>query len=259
MTPGQLARIRAVVMEKAKLHKELRKPLTLAGARRVCTRELVALSFREYPRPAQLIRTPNGWKIVVDSRSSDRERLVCIAHELGHLWLHYDRDRDDPIVFDRTGPAYDAMREAEADHLAELLVCGPAKLPGAKPVTRRRRHLPKDDIVKDADDAALFAMVHDAARSEAKPQPPFVGPRVQFAIRREAWLSVDFLELQKRTGRYPHYTNVETGPDYELVTCSADAAAAMVPMLFRAGYKRTAAQLRRRVRQALDRRERTPP
>ncbi len=249
LTPAQLARIRAVVLEKANTHKELRRRLTLAGARRVLLREGVALSIRLHPRPAQLIRLPQGWKVVVDSRSSDRERVVCIAHELGHLWLHHDADRDEPIVFDRTEPADDAIREAEADHVAELLVGGAVQLPKAKPVVRRRRHRTLDEPVTDADDSALLSLAIETARREATPAPPTTGPRVQFAVDRRAWQSVRFHGL----GRYPHYattTSVPDGTDYAMVSCDLEAAVAIVEQLARAGHKRTAVQVRRIVRQA---------
>lgn len=247
MTPAQLERIRAVVLEKAQLHKELRRPLTLAGARRVCMRELVALSFREHPRPAQLIRTPHGWKIIVDVRSSERERVVCIAHELGHLWLHHAADRDEPIVFDRTGETYDAIREAEADHFAELLVGGPATLPKAKPVRRRPR--PSDEPVQDPDDAKLLEIARRAQQEYARAHPTVEGPTVQFAIARAMWQSIRFT-----VGDYPHYTNIHTGANHELVTASVTAAASIVEQLARAGHKRTAVFVRRRVREALQER-----
>jgi hypothetical protein len=253
MTPAQLARIRTVVAAKTQVHRELRRPLTLAGAKRVLEREGVTLSIRPHPRHGQLLRTPRGWKIVVDSRSSDAERLTWIAHELGHLWLHTDVDSDELVVFDRTEPGADTLREAEADHLAELLIARPVVRTRPKSrskiyhtdqeTTRQLRFL--DD---DPDEAMLRDVARSAARDDAKLAPVGHG-HVQFALPRAAWNAIS---LAGAKVPLPHYTNIMTGPDFELVTATIETASVMVELLARAGYKRTAVYIRRTIREAAD-------
>jgi hypothetical protein len=55
-----------------------------------------------------------------------------------------------------------------------------------------------------------------------------------------------------RSVPFPHYTNVMTGPDFELVTATLETASLMVELLARAGYKRTAVYVRRTIREAAD-------
>ena len=124
--PENVARTLSI---KASQHPELGHPIDGPALKRILSREHVRVIVRPHERPAQLVALPAGWAIIVDSATAKRERLVLIAHELGHLWLHHDRyfERWESEVYDRSGPEHDEREEAEADVFAELLVAGPSR------------------------------------------------------------------------------------------------------------------------------------
>lgn len=268
LTPLQLQRIRAIGIAKAVLHPELARPLTLAAAKAILHRERVGLEFRAHPRPAQLVRMADGWKIVVDERSSDAERLVVIMHEIAHRWLGHVIE-DDPIVFDQSEPWHHDARELEANHYAEMLISGP--VPDSAPISRgkkRNRHaasnvqmatrkpeppapLPGwlEEVERDADAIRLNETARVVARQDAQHYakthgPLLAGPTIQFAIPRDAWNAVRLEDAQ-----FPHYQTAGAGM-FEFVTCTAAAARSIVEQLAKAGHKRTAVFLRRRIREA---------
>lgn len=256
ITPAQLARVRAVVFEKAKSYPELQGRVTLAGIKRVLAREQIILSVRFYPKPAQLVRAANGWKIVVDRRTTDAERLVLIVHELAHRWLHVDDS--EPVEFDRSPAWHDDQREAEANALTEMLLAAPlvkkARVSPSAGRKSRRATLSAETarqlrfLDDDPDETMLRTMARDAIRQDAANAPVGHG-RVQFALSRAAWNAIS---LVGRHVPMPHYTNVMTGPDFELVTATLETAVVMVELLARAGYKRTAVYVRRTIREAAD-------
>lgn len=277
ITPLQLARVRAVIFAKVAEHSELNRPLTLASIKRVLARESVTFLLRHHPRPAQLIRTATGWKIVVDRRSSDRERIVYIVHELGHHWLgHAGGDFGDPVAFDRSPDWHHAQREDEANALVEILVPGlpyeqRTSVGKSKPVRKPRRQsaasnvplatrkappplpLPGwlEDVERDADAVRLQETAKAAAREDARRAPnPTDEPTIRFAIPRDQWVTIQLLPLSA-AGPYPHYSNVYTAPHHEYVTCTVTAARGIVEQLARAGFKRTAVHVRRILREAL--------
>ncbi len=246
------AEIRAIVETKAIQHAELRRPLGLAGFRRVLARDGVALTLANHPRMAQLVPSLAGWTIIVDRRQPREARLVCGCHELAHLWLHHDPffARHETTIYDKSPPWYDAVREEEADAFAELLVRGPE---GSAVTRLLARRPPRENNAvtapPDPDGDAFVEMIRRATPAlSAPPAPPASGPTVQFAIERTAWSAVRF-DAIRRAGPYPHYDNTIAGPNHELVTCSVDVARAMVAELARAGYKRQAVRLRRMIRE----------
>lgn len=243
MRPGRRHEIRALIEEKAIIHSELRRPLGLAGFRRVLARERVELILRAHSRIAQLMPRFNGWAIIIDRRQSPEERLVCGCHELAHLWLHHDPffARYETMIYDKSPPWYDALREEEADAFAELLVRGPespAKRAKTGSLPRRAKQLE----LADPDGEAFLAMVKRAPKDLLL--PPDTSPTVQFAIPRDVWSAV-----RLEAARYPHYDNAIAGPNHQLVTCPESAAVAIVEQLARAGHKRTAARIRRAIRE----------
>jgi len=250
--PARLAEIRAIVERKAIEHPELRRPLGLAGFRRILGRERIKLVLTHHPRVAQLVASPNGWAIVIDRRQSPDGRLVCGCHELAHLWLHHDPyfARHETTIYDASPPWYDTLREEEADVFAELLVRGPEKgISDIKKSSRRPRRATQLELA-DPDGEAFLARVKHAPREA--PSAPDPSPLVQFAIRRDVWSSVDLLAVRRQAGQWTYRDNLGDSPganDFQFVTCSERVGLAIVEQLARAGHKRSAARVRRTIRQ----------
>ncbi len=256
LTPARVVELGALIEQKAVLHPELRRPLGLAGFRRVLKRESVELILRPHPRIAQLVPSLSGWSIVIDRNQPADARLLCGCHELGHLWLHHDPffARHETTIYDKSPPWYDAVREEEANAFAELLVRGPSaheSKSAHRLLTKKNKTLDLPDPDGDAFLEMIRRTPSDAsAPNAAKPS----GHTVQFAIERTAWSAVRF-DAIRHAGPYPHYDNVIAGPNHELVTCGVDVAHAMVAELARAGFKRQAVRLRRMIREAQGPRE----
>lgn len=259
MIPARLEELRAVIEQKAALHPELRRPLGLAGFRRVLARDKVTLVMQPHPRIAQLLPSLRGWSIIVDKNQPAPARLLCACHELAHLWLHHDPffPRYETSVYDQSPPWYDARREEEADAFAEMLVRGPEKAvsPALPKSQRRANNRVTPQLLLDPEGDAFAEQMWRHAQIEAKERAPRkpVGRLVQFAIRRDLWQSVSFDAIRQRGEATPQYDRIAQ-PDHELVTCSEDAAIAIIEQLARdgrRGAKRAAALIRRTVRQTI--------
>jgi transposase InsO family protein len=109
-----------VIAEKAERHPALRQPLTRRGLRAILERERLTLVVQPSERSAQLVPTPAGWFIILSDATSHAERFVLTLHELAHYWLHVAID--EIVSYDISPPWYHAVREAEADAFAELLI-----------------------------------------------------------------------------------------------------------------------------------------
>ena len=60
-------------------------------------------------------------QILVNMRDNDRRRNFTVAHELGHYYLHYDKNKEDEVFVSFRGDSN--PREAEANRFAaELLI-----------------------------------------------------------------------------------------------------------------------------------------
>lgn len=253
MTPARLADIRALITDKTAMHPELRRPLGLAGFRRMLVREKVELVVRAHPRIAQLTPRLDGWAIIIDKNQPATARLLCGCHELAHLWLHHDPlfPRWETSVYDRSPMWFDEAREAEADAFAEMLVRGPEKPATSKsqPATPKRK--PTAQLLLDPDGDAFAEEMWRASQAEiaARPPTPTVGPTVQFTIRRRDWDAVSLERVQQLAGTPVTYDARWSGNDYWTVTCDESSAAAIVTLLARAGHRRAAVHVRRTVRQ----------
>jgi hypothetical protein len=289
--PARRDEIRALLAQKRGLHPELRWPLTMQGLRRMLARESVALVIEPYPRLGFLMPLLGSWTLIIDEGQPFDTRAMIGAHELAHLWLHHDPffDRTETAVYDRSPDWYDDVREAEADYAAERMLAGPeeyelavrdntrADVPAPrkkserstrqrKPASNRhaasnvplgtrkappRLPLPDwlEDVERDADAVRLVEHARNAQRAYAREYPALTGPTIQFAIDEAAWQAVHF-----SPGDAPHYrrtTAVPSGTTFVIVTCTPDVASRVVASLARAGHKRTAVFVRRRVREAL--------
>jgi hypothetical protein len=283
--PVRAAILNTILEAKRAQHPELRRQASLAGMRGIARRERVRVLARPHPRFGELFPLPTGWLLIVDAGQAQAAWPVIIAHELAHLWVHHDPffERHETEVYDRSPEWYDAVREAEAEYVAQRMVDGPAGAMNAAsierdiPAPRSKRStrpgvsssLPGessranggitrttadslapvpdwlDEAEREADAVRLHQHATVAARAYARQHPPVDGPTIQFAINREAWQAIRFTP-----GDYPHYSNYQVGTSHEFVTCSIPAARSIVQQLAKAGHKRTAVFVRRRVREA---------
>lgn len=119
----QLAQI---VRAKAAVHPELRQPLDWSGFLRVCDRENVLVVLADTVRPASLFAIDGQWVIIVEKEGV--RQLHPGAHELGHLWAHVDQGPlgREELTYHMDTAWPDDPREEEADHIAMLLLMGPA-------------------------------------------------------------------------------------------------------------------------------------
>lgn len=270
MRPARLEEIRALIEKKSAMHPELRRPLGLAGFRRVLKRERVELVVRPHPRIAQLIPQLAGWSIVVDKRQPAEARLLCGCHELAHLWLHHDPyfGRYETSIYDHSPPWYDDIREQEADAFAEMLVRGPERdsvhesEPAHRSVSNSRRVSKKAKSkqleLADPDGDAFLAMVKQAPKDPLPPADP--SPVVQFTIPKDVCRSVRLHAVRRRAGHSTYRDNLGDSvgdSQLELVTCSETVALAIVDDLAKQGLKRDAAKVRRTIRETRRAREQT--
>lgn len=114
---------------KAKSAKELAQSLGFEVARR--------------PLPAgmagRLVRdpfSPNGFRIEVNERQSVQAQRWAVLHEMGHFFLHVDREDylEGPAHLDRSGLTFYAnqAQEQEANEFAAVLLFGDGALEAAK-------------------------------------------------------------------------------------------------------------------------------
>jgi hypothetical protein len=259
IVPARLAELRGISFTKRDRHPELAKPLTLAGLRRIVKREHVELSIRPHPRLGELVPLLGRWLIIVDERQPKKAWTICAAHELAHLWLHHDPyfARHETTVYDASPPWYDIVREEEADVFAELLVRGPdgTSRPNQSSALRMERRISeyaklRNSEIPDPDGGEFLERVK---RAPKEPLPaPDPSPLVQFAIRRDVWSSVDLLAVRRRAGHWHYRDNLgdSSAPsDFQFVTCSERVGLAIVEQLARVGHKRSAARIRRTIRQ----------
>jgi hypothetical protein len=259
ITRAQTRRIDEVLEAKRLGHPELRRPLTEASLRTLLEREGVRLVIRPHPRDEELLPIAGRWVIIVDRRQERAAWLVLACHGLAHYWLHIDAT--EPIAFDRSPEWYDDVRELEANYVAERLIAGPVTSGNSKRNTLRAKRpsttlppLPpvpswidaRDLEAEAAEDAAIAAAARQSQREYARDHASSPARVVQFAIDRNAWSTVRF----GVPSDYPHYSSYQCGTSHEFVSCSLAAARSIVEQLARAGYKRTAVFVRRRVREA---------
>jgi hypothetical protein len=248
MNLERLTEIRALIEQKAAMHPELRRPLGLAGFRRVVKRESVELIMRPHPRIAQLVPSVNGWALVIDRDQPGNARLMCGCHELAHLWLHHDPTfpRWETSIYDVSPMWFDDEREREANVCAELMIAGPE---AAKTTTVSARALLKKraPVIPDPDGDAFVDAMWKHVQTERAP-PPRPVETVHFSLQRDLWERLDFEEVRRHGQRTPIYDFHSVSEGFVRVTCSPDAASALVETLARNGYKRPAAMLRRHLR-----------
>jgi len=262
LTPRQIARLDALLVAKRAFHPELARPLTMTRLRSVLRREHVELKLMPHPRDAELVHL-GRWVLILNSEQSDPARMVAAAHEYAHFVAH--RQGHEPPARDVSPPWWNRIQELEADYLSEAMLAGPPISGIKKP--RKRRHaasgvplatrkpappaqLPGwlEDVERDADAVRLKETAKAAAREDARRAPkPADEPTIRFAIPREQWAVINLLPLSS----YPHYSNVYTAPHHEYVSATISAARGIVEQLTRAGFKRTAVHVRRKVREAL--------
>lgn len=127
----KLEQIIEIVERKREVHSELRSALTWAGITQICRRERIRI--RKSPEPmtrrAQLIPYRGRWTIMISRDVPPRRHTYLAAHELGHLWLHHDRQhaRTDRVYNMDTHWANDP-REDDAETFAAIVLMGPRHL-----------------------------------------------------------------------------------------------------------------------------------
>jgi len=253
------AELQAILDTKRDAHPELARPLTLASLRKVLAREQVRIEIKAHPRPAQLLPLPKGWTIVIDEATSASERLVLACHELAHYWLHVDID--EVVTYDYSPPWYDALRESEANYLAEQMIADPVQQRPITPKVSRRRQRPQVAVPdflaeEDRDGDRIRVAANDAQRAYASEMPPPIQhtphvPTIRFPLRKSEWQSLDFYRATIAIGEpYPHNMVIYSTPNVEYITATIPTARAIVEQLAKAGHKRTAVWVRRRIRES---------
>jgi hypothetical protein len=114
------------------LHPELAHALTWNAMQQICAREGVALrvSSGRMPRLAQLVPCFGAWTIVLSQAAPPRRHTYLAAHELGHLWLHHDRQHErTEVVYNMDQHWPDDPREDDAELFAALVLMGPRRTP----------------------------------------------------------------------------------------------------------------------------------
>lgn len=128
----------AVIGRKRETHHELARALTWPALVRICDREgiRIRVSREPIPRRAQLVPYGGRWTILINRSSPARRHTYDGAHELGHLWLHHDRQHDrGERVYNMDTHWADDPREDDAELFASLVLMGPRH---ARPFTGHR-------------------------------------------------------------------------------------------------------------------------
>ena len=109
-------------------HPELSRALTWPALQRICAREEIAIrvSSGHMPRLAQLVPCFGAWTILLSKDAPMRRHTYLAAHELGHLWLHHDRQHGrSERVYNMAEHWPDDPREDDAELFAQLVLMGP--------------------------------------------------------------------------------------------------------------------------------------
>jgi Zn-dependent peptidase ImmA (M78 family) len=133
--------VQRVIAAKRVTHAELSRALTWPAIQRICEREGITIrrSTAAMPRPAQLVPFAGGWTILLSRDAPPRRLTYLAAHELGHLWLHHDRQHDrTEIVYNMDAHWPDDPREDDAELFAALVLAGPTRARAMVPEAETR-------------------------------------------------------------------------------------------------------------------------